>query len=154
MTLAHVAGSPAFYWAIVAELSLLVWTGLLFLAPRLSGRAQNRGRFRRVAFGAALLAALITLAGKTLEVWPGNPLFPSGHTAYAVTIAVLLVAHDRRWLPAILPLLALMAAALVLADYHVPADIAGGTAVGIAVSAGASGWLRRRDRRAPSPTCA
>jgi len=136
MVFAHVVGSPEFYWAIVSELSLLVWTVLLVVAPRLSGPAGDRRRFRIVAFGAALLAALVTLIGKLLEVWPGNPLFPSGHTAYAVTIAVFLVARDARWLTLVLPLLALLAVALVLADYHVVEDIAGGVAVGLAVGLG------------------
>ncbi|HWC26285.1 MAG TPA: hypothetical protein VG474_06835, partial [Solirubrobacteraceae bacterium] len=100
--LAHAVGSAEFYWAVVAELLLVVWTALLFLAPR-AGRS-DRWRFRLAAFGAALLASLITLAAKALEVWPGNPLFPSGHTAYVVTIAVFLVADDRRWLKAVVPL--------------------------------------------------
>ena len=133
VVMAHAVGSPEFYWAIVAEVSLLVWTGLLLAAPRLSGPGGDRRRFRVVGFAAALLAALITLAGKLLEVYPGNPLFPSGHTAYAVTIAVFLVARDRRWTALVLPLLALLAVALMLARYHIAADVAGGAAVGLAV---------------------
>lgn len=43
---AHVVGSPEFYWAIVAELSLLVWTALLLVAPHLSGSHDDRRRFR------------------------------------------------------------------------------------------------------------
>ncbi len=136
MVFAHVVGSPEFYWAIVSELSLLVWTALLLVGPRLSGPHDGRRRFRVVAFAAALLAALVTLAGKLLEVWPGNPLFPSGHTAYAVTIAVFLVARDRRWVKLVVPLLALLAVALVLARYHIAADVAGGTAVGLVVGLG------------------
>lgn len=146
---AHVVGSPEFYWAIVAELSLLVWTALLLVAPHLSGSHDDRRRFRVVAFAAALLAALVTLAGKLLEVWPGNPLFPSGHTAYAVTIAVFLVARDRRWLKLVLPLLALLAVALVLARYHIVADVAGGTAVGLAVGIGACRVVLPRRRPEP-----
>ncbi|HEV2752723.1 MAG TPA: phosphatase PAP2 family protein [Solirubrobacteraceae bacterium] len=147
MTLAHVAGSAAFYWAIGAELLLVVWTGLLFLAPRWSGPGHDRWRFRLWALGAALLAALVTLAGKTLEVWPGHPLFPSGHTAYAVTAAVFLVSRDRRWLGAVVPLVGLQAVALVLGDYHVPVDIVGGAAVGIAVGVGLCAWLQRAGAR-------
>lgn len=81
---AHAVGSPEFYWAIIAESSILLFTVLLFLAPRRTARS-DLPRFRLVAFGAALLASLVTLIGKLLEVWPGHPLFPSGHTAYAVT---------------------------------------------------------------------
>lgn len=149
MVIAHVVGSPEFYWAVVAELSLVVWTALLLVAA--GRRRDDRWRFALTAFGAAVLASLITLAGKTLEVWPGNPLFPSGHTAYVVTIAVLLVARDRRWLRVVIPLAPLMAVALVLANYHVPEDIAGGAAVGVIVGGTAVTWLdRRRLRGEPS----
>jgi membrane-associated phospholipid phosphatase len=160
MVFAHVVGSPEFYWAIVSEVSLLVWTALLLMAPRLSGPRHDGRRFRLLGLGAALLAALVTLAGKLLEVWPGNPLFPSGHTAYAVTIAVFLAARDRRWLRPALPLLALLAVALVLARYHVVADVAGGLAVGLATgfavlsatrsSPGSRPPAARRRRRAPA----
>ncbi len=74
VVMAHAVGSPECYWAIVAEVSMLVWTGLLLVAPRLSGPGGDRRRFRVVGFAAALLDALITLAGKLLEVYPGNPL--------------------------------------------------------------------------------
>ena len=131
---AHAVGSPEFYWAIIAESSILLFTVLLVLAPRWTARS-DLPRFRLVAFGAALLASLVTLIGKLLEVWPGHPLFPSGHTAYAVTIAIFLVALDRRWLGAVVPLLALLVLALVLAIYHVPVDIVGGAGVAILVAA-------------------
>lgn len=145
MVVAHVVGSPEFYWAVVAELSLVVWTVLLLVAV---GRRQiDRWQSALAAFGAAVFASLITLAGKTIEVWPGNPLFPSGHTAYVMTIAVFLVLRDRRWLKVVIPLACLMAVALVQADYHVPEDIAGGAAVGGVVGASAFTWLDRRRLR-------
>jgi len=147
MTLAHVPGSAAYYWAIAAEVLLVVWTVLLFLAPALSGPRGERWRFPLWGLGAALLAALITLGGKALEVWPGNPLFPSGHTAYAVTAAVFLAVRDRRWLGAVVLLVGLHALALVLGDYHVPVDIAGGAAVGLMVGLGLCAWLRRAGTR-------
>ena len=142
MVVAHAAGSEEFYWAVVAELSLVAWTALLFLPPRRVGRRIDGWRFRLTALGAAVLASLITLAGKRVEVWPGNPLFPSGHTAYVVTIAVFLVACDRRWLKAVIPLGCLLVVALVRANYHVPWDIAGGAAVGGAVAASVLAWQR------------
>lgn len=135
VVVAHTFGSPEFYWAVVAELSLLVWTGLLLPAGRGGGAVVGGWRFRVAALGAALASSLVALAGKTLEVWPGNPLFPSGHTGYVVAIAVLLVGRDRRWLRVVVPLWAVMAVALVLANYHVAEDIAGGVVVGAAV-----GW--------------
>lgn len=142
MVLAHTAGSAEFYWAIVAELSLVVWTVLLLVAAP-GGRRFDRWQFRLIGFGAALTASLITLAGKTAEIWPGNPLFPSGHTAFVVTIGVYLVAHDHRWLKAVAPLACLMAVALVAADYHVAADIVGGAAVGLAVGLTTVRWLSK-----------
>ena len=147
LVLAHQMGSAEFYWAIAAELFLPLWTALLLLAPRWS-RSDIRGwRFRAVGFGAAVLASLLTLAGKTLEVWPDHPLFPSGHTAYAVTIAVFLVGWDRRWLRWVIPLLGLLGVTLVLSFFHVPADIAGGTVVGLVVGVGLFRRLERSERR-------
>lgn len=150
LVIAHRAGSAEFYWAIGAELLILTWTALLVLAPRWGTSAVSGGRFRLWGLGAALAAALITLGGKALEVLPGNPLFPSGHTAWAVTIAVFLVGRDRRWLPWVVPLLGLLAVALVLSRYHIAVDIAGGLAVGLAVGCGGFAWMSRsvsEDRR-------
>ncbi len=141
---AHAVGSPEFYWAIVAESSILLFTVLLLLAPRWTAR-PDLPRFRLVAFAAALLASLVTLIGKLLEVWPGHPLFPSGHTAYGVSVAISLVTLDRRWTRVVVPLLALLLVALVLAVYHVPVDIVGGAGVGMAITA--TVWLGRRGWR-------
>lgn len=150
---AHVVGSPEFYWAVVAELSLVAFTILLLMAPRW-GRRGEAPFFRLVVLGAALLASLLTLIAKLLEVWPGHPLFPSGHTAYALTIAAFLVASDRRRLRVVAPLAGLLAVALVLAHYHPPVDIAGGATVALAVFAVVSGgwraWAARRSM--PNPT--
>ncbi len=127
----------------------MLFTFLLLLAPRWTLR-PDLPRFRLVALGAALLASLVTLIGKLLEVWPGNPLFPSGHTAYAVSVAISLVALDRRWSRVVVPLLALLVVALVLAIYHVPVDIAGGAGVGMVITGavwrGRRAWVRRSGR--------
>ncbi len=139
---AHQVGSPEFYWAIASELSLVLWTALLLLSRRPDGAVARR-RFWLIGLGAALLAALITLAGKTLEVWPGHPLFPSGHTAYAVAIAVILVRDDRRRLWWAAPLVCLLGVALVLANYHIVADVLGGAAVGAVVGLAAYACMRR-----------
>lgn len=145
--LAHQVGSAAFYWAIAAELFLVLWTAALLLAPRWD-RSPIRARpFRIVGFATALAASLVTLAGKTLEIWPGNPLFPSGHTAYVVAIAVFLVGRDRRWLRWVVPLLALTAVSLVLSVFHVPVDIVGGAIVGLTVALPLFRWLKRSESR-------
>jgi len=90
---------------------------LLLAAPGWGASELCGRRFRLWGLGAALVAAAVTLAGKTVEVWPDNPGFPSVPTAWAVTIAVFVVGRDRRWLPWVVPLLALLAVALVLANY-------------------------------------
>ncbi len=147
LVVAHRPGSAEFYWAIGAESQLLLWTVLLLLAPLWGTSGIGAWRFRLWGLGAALVAAGVTLAGKTMGIWPGHPLCPSGHTAWAVTIAVFLVGRDRRWLPCVVPLLALLAIALVLARYHVPADIAGGLAVGLAIGGGAFARMSRSAAR-------
>jgi len=145
--IAHQVGSAAFYWAIAAELLLPLWTAALLLAPRW-GRSQIRARpFRIVGLATALAASLVTLGAKTLEIWPGNPLFPSGHTAYVVGIAVFLVGRDRRWLRWVVPLLALTAVSLVLSVFHVPIDIVGGAIVGLTLAVPLFRWLKRSESR-------
>lgn len=143
LVLAHQVGSAAFNWAIVSELSLLLWIAALFLGPRWGDSDIPARRFRLAGVAAAFLAAVVALIGKLLEVWPGNPLFPSGHTAYAVTIAVFLAARDRRWLPWVPLPLGLLFVALVLARYHVPMDIVGGVAVGATIGGASFLWLER-----------
>lgn len=145
--IAHVAGTAEFYWAVAADLFLLVWTVALLLAPRW-GRTSIRARwFRIVGIATALGASLVTLVGKTLEVWPGNPLFPSGHTAYVVAIAAFLVGRDRRWLRWVIPLLALTAVSLVFSFFHIPVDIVGGALVGLLVAIPVFRWLKRSESR-------
>ncbi len=109
--------------------------------------ADPRPAFRIVGFATAVAASLVTLAGKSVEIWPGNPLFPSGHTAYVVAIAVFLVGRDRRWLRWVTPLLALTAVSLVLSVFHTPVDIAGGAIVGLAVAVPLFAWLKRTESR-------
>ena len=145
--LAHQVGTGAFYWAIAAQLLLVVWTAALLLAPRWNRSPISARRFRLVGLAVALAASLVTLGAKSLEVWAGNPLFPSGHTAYAVAIAVFLVGCDRRRLRWVVPLLALSAISLVLSVFHVPVDVVGGATVGLAVAVPAFGWLRRSESR-------
>ncbi len=141
--IAHQPGTAEFYWAIVSDASIVVWATLLLLAPRRAQGKPDPRRVRLVGFVAALVAALVVLAAKTIEVWPGHPLFPSGHTAFAVTIAVFLVARDLRWLALVVPLLALLAVALVLARYHIVADIGGGLVVGLFVGGAGVAALHR-----------
>ncbi len=145
--LAHQVGTGAFYWAIGAQLALVLWTAALLLAPRWDASAISARRFRLVGLAVALAASLVTLCGKSLEVWAGNPLFPSGHTAYAVAIAVFLVGRDRRRLRWVVPLLGLTAISLVLSLFHVPVDLAGGAIAGLAVAVPVFGWLRRSESR-------
>lgn len=75
-----------------------------------------------VGIGAAVI---IAEAGKYFVVWAGHPSFPSGHESFAVSSGACLVAADRRWLWAVIPICLLMAWALVGAGYHHPIDVAG-----------------------------
>lgn len=143
LVIAHRVGSGEFYWGITADLLVLLLTALLLMAPLWGASELGRRRFRLWGLGAAITATGVTLAGKIAEVWPGHPLFPSGHTAWAVTIAIFVVGRDRRWLPWVLPLLALLAVALVLSHYHIPADLAGGLAVGLAAGYGGFALMSR-----------
>ena len=68
-----------------------------------------------------------------------------------MTIAVFLVGWDRRWLRWVIPLLGLLAVALVLSFFHVPADIAGGMVVGLVVGVVLFRRLERSERRRLGP---
>lgn len=148
IVLAHEFGTAEWTWAVTAELLVLVWAGLLLLAPRWGGGRAPGSWFRLIGLGAALLASGLAWVGKTVEVWPGHPLFPSGHTAWAATIAVLLVARDRRWVPWVLVLLALVVAALLLANYHEPLEILGGAGVGLLTGLGGVALLQHTSQPA------
>jgi membrane-associated phospholipid phosphatase len=145
MVIAHQPRTPEFYWAVAADSLLVVWTAALLLAPRWGGSAIGARRFRIVGLATALAVSLVALAGKTLEVWPGNDLFPSGHTGYAVAIAVFLVGRDRRWLPWVVPALALTALSLVLSNFHVAVDVVGGALAALAIAIPVFLRLRRAE---------
>jgi membrane-associated phospholipid phosphatase len=95
-------------------------------------------------------ATLLAKAGKRYEVWGGHPLFPSGHTAFAVTAAVCLVARDRRWAIVAVPSAALIMWGLVRAGYHDVPDVLGGAALGLAVGAATVRGGRSNSGSAPT----
>ena len=77
--------------------------------------------------GAVGLAEL----GKTMQVWPGHPNFPSGHTALAASAATVIVLHrGRAWLWITTPLVLLMGAALIYGHWHTPDEVAGALLLG------------------------
>ncbi len=80
-----------------------------------------------VGIGAAVLLAEW---GKARPVWPHHPTFPSGHETFALAAAVFLVRRNPRWLVPALPVLLLLAWALVAAHFHQPIDVAGALLVG------------------------
>lgn len=76
------------------------------------------------------LAVVAAESGKYWRVWHGHPSFPSGHETFALAAGTLLIRRDRRWLFAVLPLVLLLAWALVAAGYHQPGDVAGALLTG------------------------
>ena len=108
-----------------------VLAACLVSAPRVTPRrADPAWRFwARAAVGIGV-AVLLAEAGKRGEVWPQHPTFPSGHETFALATATFLARRDPRWLTVALPLLLLLAWALVAAHFHRPLDVAGALLVG------------------------
>lgn len=92
-------------------------------------------------------AVLLAEAGKRFSVWPGHPTFPSGHETFALATATFLVRRDHRWLVPVVPLLLLLAWALVAAHFHHPVDVAGALLSGIPAAWLCDWWLGPRPAR-------
>lgn len=70
--------------------------------------------------------------------------YPSGHAAVAATLAVVVAASDRRLLAPAAGLAMMVAAARVHAGAHLPLDVVGGGALGLAAGLMARRALPRR----------
>lgn len=110
---------------------LLVGMVLAAPGPSVPGGWRYWGRCS-VAVGAAVLLAE---AGKKWEVWHGHSGFPSGHATLAAACAMCLILRDRRWAALSVPATALMAWALVAANYHDVPDVVGALILGPTVAA-------------------
>ncbi|MDX1935143.1 MAG: phosphatase PAP2 family protein [Capsulimonadales bacterium] len=103
-------------------------------------QATARERFRITAafWGRSLLGLGVAVAlaelGKATEVWPGHPLFPSGHTTFAMSAATCIVLQrGKGWLWLLVPIVGLMGVCLVYGQWHTPDEVAGGLVVGSVV---------------------
>ena len=81
------------------------------------------------------VAVVLAELGKKMEVWPGHNNFPSGHTAFAASCAMVLVLHrGRAWLWIVAPLVALMGASLVYGNWHTVDEVVGALFLGPSVA--------------------
>jgi len=73
--------------------------------------------------------------------------FPSGHMAVITPLLLALIHYYPRWRRECLAILGVLAALLVLTDYHFVSDVIAGAWVGVLVDELAHGFLRLWDRR-------
>jgi len=98
-------------------------------------RLQQVLRFYMVAFVMIGVSAVLTTLGKRFEVWPGHPGFPSGHSAFAATCAVLIARYRGVWWWILCaPLIPLMMLGMVWNKAHSPIEVIAGAALGLALS--------------------
>ena len=103
---------------------------LLLAAPFVTSRPVHAWEYWGRCFLSIGLAVILAEGGKRWEVWPGHPSFPSGHETFCLAAMTCLAVRDVRWLGVGLPLSALMAWALVAAQFHTPVDVAGALLTG------------------------
>ena len=105
-------------------------TAFLVAAPFIGVRKSSCWEFWGRTALALGLAVVLAESGKHFQVWPGHPSFPSGHETFGLCAAASLALRNVRWLILSLPLVLLLAWALVDAHFHQPIDVAGALLVG------------------------
>jgi len=136
--------------SVVVEVILALIVLIVFLDPGGSDPIRTRMRRSLPDFGVSIVAVVLTVAGKSIEVWPGHPEFPSGHMAFTVSLGLGLVARSPRWRAWMLCLWASLGLFLVLAGYHSVLEVLGGTALGGVVGVGGHEILAKlRSRQSP-----
>ena len=107
-----------------------ILTALLAAAPFVGIRKSSCWEFWGRSALALALAVVLAESGKDFQVWPGHPSFPSGHETFGLCAVTNLALRDLRWLILGLPLLMVLAWALVDAHFHQPLDVVGALLVG------------------------
>lgn len=106
---------------------LLLQEPLLATQPAWRRVAVFWGRAGLVLGAAWVLAQL----GKSQEVWPGHPGFPSGHAAFSAAATVCLIQlRGKRWAWLAVPQLPAMVWGLLASRAHTWPEILGGLVLG------------------------
>ncbi|MBC8104075.1 MAG: phosphatase PAP2 family protein [Cytophagales bacterium] len=122
---------------LVLEEPLLGHQGRQEPWPRFWGRSA-------LSIGAAVGLAE---AGKHYQIWPGHPLFPSGHMTFATAAAsCLMLRRGLPWLGIALPLIGIMGISLVVGGWHTGTEVFGGLALGGFITLVCFGLLRQARR--------
>lgn len=107
--------NPCFALALLAA----IWL------PRRDGSGPPPGVFTIRAVVAVLLVFVVAHVNRWLHLWPAHPMFPSGHMAFAASIATSWFVLARRSLLWTVPLQIAYGALIVYLGYHVWSDIIG-----------------------------
>ncbi len=136
--------------AIINGLAALPFVLWLFVVALRRVRGEDVATFVRAAIWAIAASYVLAHVNRWFDLWKAHPNFPSGHETFASCMSTALVFIDRRWGVLVLPLLALLAYALVRAGWHGRLEVVAGFLLGTAVMLTVSAALRPSDSRASS----
>lgn len=121
----------AFIDALAATPSLL-W---LVVIARRHERGLPISATVRATLLAVVLSYVLAHVNRWLDLWKAHPNFPSGHETFAACVGAALVYLDRRFLPYVLAILALLGFGLVRAGWHSRYEVIAGFLLGAGITA-------------------
>lgn len=118
------------FWDSYVADSINPLLGIALILFCLTAKPPQTARIYLLKSGLALLLIYVVAhLNKWLHLWPSHRNFPSGHTVFAVSVAVALALWNRKTLVVTAPLLLFYGWLMVALRFHDWLDIFGGVAL-------------------------